>query len=110
MSNNLTTLSFNTTQHTQPLFSFDSSSFTLNRRRRNKAIFRRRKRKTCTSNTIITRYGKIPSELYSYYHQQMSCLEGLKDLCLASNYSDLFEFVKEGLSCLTFYATQKTIV
>jgi hypothetical protein len=110
MSDNLSTLSFNTTQYNKPLFAFDNSFYTLNRRRRAKAIFRRRKRKTSTSNTIITRYGKIPTELYPYYHQQMTCLEGLKALCLASNYSDLFEFVTEGLSCLTFYATQKRIV
>jgi hypothetical protein len=110
MSDNLTTLSFNTTHHTKPLFSFDNSSFILHHRRRNKAIFRRRKRKVRLPNTIITRYGKIPSELYPYYQQQMSCLEDLKALCVASNYSDLADYISEGLDCLTFYATQKTIV
>jgi len=110
MSINLTTLSFDTAQHTKPLFPFNKKSFFPNHRKRNKAVLRRRKQKTRTPDTIITRYGKIPTELYPYYHQEMTCLEGLKTLCFASGFSDLFEFVKEGLSCLTFYATQKTIV
>lgn len=108
MSDNLTTLSFNTTQYNKPLFAFDKKSFFLNRGHGNKTIFRKRKRKTNSSDNIITRVGKIPSELYACYHLHMSCLEELRTLCFTSDYYDLLELIKDVQSCLSIYSAKNT--
>jgi len=61
MSNNLSTLSFNTTHHNNTPFFFNKKSFVLNRKGSKKILFRKRKRKPNILDSIITSVGKMPS-------------------------------------------------
>ena len=89
MSDNLSVLSSSATQCPTPLFAFDKKSFFLTRRKGDNPTFRKRKRKSLISDTIITRIGKVPVKRYASYHFHMSCLEVLREHCNALSYDDL---------------------